>query len=86
MLRVHVVYVYVVQLILIKYLHKRPCHILNTSLLCIYFQKRKDLYINISQKNGPVTGRGGDVKMSKRCQMSKSQTHRLWRRFTKKIN
>ena len=25
-----------------------------------------------------------DVKMSKRCQMSKSQTHRLWRRFTKK--
>ena len=24
--------------------------------------------------------------MSKRCQMSKSQTHRLWRRFTKKIN
>ena len=27
-----------------------------------------------------------DVKMSKRCQMSKSQTHRLWRRFTKKIN
>ena len=23
--------------------------------------------------------------MSKRCQMSKSQTHRLWRRFTKKI-
>ena len=27
-----------------------------------------------------------DVKLSKRCQMSKSQTHRLWRRFTKKIN
>ena len=27
-----------------------------------------------------------DVKMAKRCQMSKSQTHRLWRRFTKKIN
>ena len=25
-----------------------------------------------------------DVKLSKRCQMSKSQTHRLWRRFTKK--
>ena len=25
-----------------------------------------------------------DVKSSKRCQMSKSQTHRLWRRFTKK--
>ena len=25
-----------------------------------------------------------DVKMSKRCQMSKSQAHRLWRRFTKK--
>ena len=25
-------------------------------------------------------------KMSKRCQMSKNQTHRLWRRFTKKIN
>ena len=25
-------------------------------------------------------------KMSKRCQMSKSQTHRLWSRFTKKIN
>ena len=24
--------------------------------------------------------------MSKRCQMSKSQTHRLWRRFTKIIN
>ena len=27
-----------------------------------------------------------DVKMSKRCQMSKSQTHKLWRRFTKKKN
>ena len=27
-----------------------------------------------------------DVKLSKRCQMSKSQTHWLWRRFTKKIN
>ena len=26
-----------------------------------------------------------DVKLSKRCQMSKSQTHALWRRFTKKI-
>ena len=25
-----------------------------------------------------------DVKLSKRCHMSKSQTHRLWRRFTKK--
>ena len=25
-----------------------------------------------------------DIKLSKRCQMSKSQTHRLWRRFTKK--
>ena len=23
-----------------------------------------------------------DVKLSKRCQMSKSQTHGLWRRFT----
>ena len=27
-----------------------------------------------------------DVKLSKRCQMSNSQTHGLWRRFTKKIN
>ena len=27
-----------------------------------------------------------DVKLSKRCQMSKSQTHGLWRRFTKIIN
>ena len=27
-----------------------------------------------------------DVKLSKRCQMSKNQTHRLWTRFTKKIN
>ena len=27
-----------------------------------------------------------DVKLSKRCQMSNNQTHRLWRRFTKKIN
>ena len=27
-----------------------------------------------------------DVKLSKRSQMSKNQTHRLWRRFTKKIN
>ena len=27
-----------------------------------------------------------DVKLSKRCQMSKSQTHGLWRRFTKKVN
>ena len=25
-----------------------------------------------------------DVKLSKRCQMSKNQTPRLWRRFTKK--
>ena len=27
-----------------------------------------------------------DVKLSKRCQMSKNQTPRLWRRFTKKFN
>ena len=27
-----------------------------------------------------------DVKLLKRCQMSKSQTHGLWRRFTKIIN
>ena len=27
-----------------------------------------------------------NVKFSKRCQVSKSQTHWLWRRFTKKIN
>ena len=27
-----------------------------------------------------------DVKLSKRCQMSKNQTPGLWRRFTKKIN
>ena len=27
-----------------------------------------------------------DVKKSKRCQMSKSQTHKIWRRFTKKTN
>ena len=27
-----------------------------------------------------------DVKLSKRCQMSKHQTHGLWRRFTKKMN
>ena len=27
-----------------------------------------------------------DVKLSKICQMSKSETHGLWRRFTKKIN
>ena len=27
-----------------------------------------------------------DVKLSKRCQMSKSQTHGLWKRFIKKIN
>ena len=27
-----------------------------------------------------------DVKLSKRCQMSKSQTHGLWKRFTKKLN
>ena len=27
-----------------------------------------------------------DVKLSKRCQMSKIQTPRLWRRFTKKLN
>ena len=27
-----------------------------------------------------------DVKLSKRCQMSKGQTHGLWRRLTKKIN
>ena len=27
-----------------------------------------------------------NVKLSKRCQMSKIQTPRLWRRFTKKLN
>ena len=27
-----------------------------------------------------------DVKLSKKCQMSKNQTPRLWRRFTKKMN
>ena len=27
-----------------------------------------------------------DVKLPKKCQMSKNQTPRLWRRFTKKIN
>ena len=27
-----------------------------------------------------------DVKLSRRCQMSKSQTHGLWRRFTEKMN
>ena len=27
-----------------------------------------------------------NVKLSKRCQMSKNQTPRLWRRFTKKLN
>ena len=27
-----------------------------------------------------------DVKLSKRCQMSKNQTPGLWRRFTKKLN
>ena len=27
-----------------------------------------------------------DVKLSKRCQMSKIETPRLWRRFTKKLN
>ena len=27
-----------------------------------------------------------DVKLSKKCQMSKNQTTRLWRRFTKKLN
>ena len=26
-----------------------------------------------------------DVKLSKRCQMSRKQTGRLWRRFTKKL-
>ena len=26
-----------------------------------------------------------DVKLSKRCQMSKNETPRLWRRFTKKL-
>ena len=27
-----------------------------------------------------------DVKLSKKCQMSKNETPRLWRRFTKKLN
>ena len=27
-----------------------------------------------------------DVKLTKRCQMSKNETPRLWRRFTKKLN
>ena len=27
-----------------------------------------------------------DVKLSKRCQMSKNETPRLWKRFTKKLN
>ena len=29
---------------------------------------------------------GKDIKLSKRCQISKSQTSQLWRRFTQKIN
>ena len=27
-----------------------------------------------------------DVKLSKKCQMSKNETPRLWRRFTKILN
>ena len=46
---------------------------------CCTYQKRCQVVTKMSSCQK-------DVKMSKRCQMSKSQTHRLWRRFTKKIN
>ena len=50
-----------------------------THVSCCTYQKRCQVVEKMSscQKY---------VKLSKRCQMSKSQTHRLWRRFTKKIN
>ena len=43
---------------------------------------------NKKAKNSPVMGWGGLSlkKMSNRCQMSRSQTHGLWRRFTRKKN
>ena len=39
----------------------------------------------IAQMSKKMSSCQKDVKLSKRCQMSKSQTHGLWGRFTKKI-
>ena len=46
---------------------------------CCTYQKRCQVVRKMSRCQK-------DVNLSKRCQMSKSQTHGLWRRFTKKIN
>ena len=38
----------------------------------------------IAHMSKKMTSCQKDVKLSKSCQMSKSQTHGLWRKFTKK--
>ena len=58
----------------IPFTHVPHCPCAPLSMCCIAHVSKK---MSSCQK---------DVKLSKRCQMSKSQTHGLWRRFTKKIN
>ena len=43
-------------------------------------------WVIYSQNNKKMSSCQKDVKLSKKCQMSKNQAPRLWRRFTKKIN
>ena len=42
--------------------------------------------LNVSKYQKRLSSCQKDVKLSKRCQMSKNETPRLWRRFTKKLN
>ena len=42
--------------------------------------------LNVSKYQKKMSSCQKDVKLSKRCQMSKNETPRLWRRFTKKLN
>ena len=61
-------------------MHDTPlpmCPIAHVS--CCTYQKRCQVVRKMSSCQK-------DVNLSKRCQMSKSQTHGLWRRFTKIIN
>ena len=43
-------------------------------------------WVICSQNIKKISSCQKNVKLSKRCQMSKIQTPRLWRRFTKKLN
>ena len=53
--------------------------------ICQVVQKMSS-YQKICQVVKKMSSCQKDVKLSKRCQMSKSQTHGWWRRLTKKLN